>query len=73
MVEPEDVDDEENTMIDNGKTVKLTNQTYFLDVTMGSIKRGPNLNCASYYINNGGNLLCIDNKLFALGFRYNHE
>jgi len=40
---------------------------------MGSIKRGPDLNSASYYINNGGSLLSMHNKLFALGFRINNE
>ena len=69
----DDVEEEENTMVDNGQVCKLTNQSYFLDVTMGSIKRGPDLNSASYYINNGGSLLAFDNKLFALGFRVNHE
>jgi hypothetical protein len=44
-----------------------------LDVTIGSIKRGPNLNTASYYINNGGNLLCTQNNLFAQGFGINYE
>jgi len=60
-------------MIDNGQRVKLQNQSYFLDVTVGSIKRGPDLNCPSYYINNGGSLLSINNKLYALGFRVNYE
>lgn len=73
MTEQEEGDEDENTMCDNGQLVKLTNQSFFLDVTMGSIKRGPDLNSSSYYINNGGSLLCLDNKLFALGFRFNHE
>lgn len=73
MIESEANEEDENLMVDNGQVVKLTNQSYFLDVTMGSIKRGPDLNSASYYINNGGNLLSVSNKLFALGFRFNHE
>lgn len=73
MVEPEDQEEEEHQMIDNGQRVMLTKQSYFLDVTMGSIKRGPDLNSASYYINNGGSLLSIQNKLYALGFRINYE
>ena len=60
-------------MNDNGQIVKLTDQTYFLDVTNGAIKRGPNLNNRSYYINNGGNLLSIQNKLYAQGFGINHD
>lgn len=40
---------------------------------MGTIKRGPDLNCNSYYVNNGGSLLSIHNKLYALGFRINYE
>lgn len=54
-------EDDENTMVDNGQVCRLTNQSFFLDVTMGSIKRGPDLNSASYYINNGGSLLALDN------------
>ena len=67
MIEPSEEDDENstNTLIDNGITVKLTDQSLYLDVTNGSIKRGPNLVTPSYYINNGGNLLCISNKLYA--------
>lgn len=73
MIEPEEGDDDEEKMVDNGQVVKLTDQSFFLDVTMGSIKRGPNLNSASYYINNGGSLLSAQNKLYALGFRINYE
>jgi hypothetical protein len=42
-------------------------------VTNGAIKRGPNLSNRSYYINNGGNLLSISNRLYAQGFGINHE
>lgn len=73
MIEPEENEDEENILWDNDQLVKLTSQSYFLDVTMGSIKRGPDLNCPSYYVNNGGSLLSISNKLYALGFRVNYE
>ena len=73
MIQPDEQDDDEHCMVDNDQRVKLTNQSYFLDVTMGSIKRGPDLNSASYYVNNGGSLLSISNKLFALGFRINYE
>jgi hypothetical protein len=45
----------------------------FLDVTKGSIKRGPKLVTPSYYVNNGGNLLCMQNKLYAQGFGVNHD
>lgn len=72
IVEPDD-EDEEHQMVDNGQRVKLSNQSFYLDVTMGSIKRGSDLNCHSYYINNGGSLLSISNKLYALGFRINYE
>ena len=40
-------------------------------MTVGSIKRGAELVTPSYYINNGGSLLSIDNSLYALGFRVN--
>lgn len=40
---------------------------------MGTIKRGKDLSSASYYVNNGGSLLSIANKLFSLGFRINYE
>ena len=60
-------------MIDNGQVVRLTDQSFYLDVTKGSIKRGPNLTTPSYYVNNGGNLLCMQNKLYAQGFGVNHD
>lgn len=68
MIEPEEGDEEKDLMVDNNQQVKLTDHTFFLDVTNGSIKRGPDLNNPSYYINNGGNLLSIQNKLYAQGF-----
>ena len=73
MVHPTETDDDQDHLVDNGQIVKLSNQSYFLDVTVGNIKRGPDLNCPSYYVNNGGSLLSIQNKLFALGFRVNYE
>lgn len=86
MIEHEEGEEDENAMMDNGQVVKLTDQSFFLDVTMGSIKRGPNLKAPSYYINNGGSLLAMQNNhvpsgskkyannvVFALGFRINHE
>ena len=42
-------------------------------MTKGSIKRGPDLNTPSYYVNNGGNLLCTQNKLYAKGFGINYD
>jgi len=53
--------------------VKFINQSFYLDVVKGSVKRGPDLATPSYYINNGGNLLCISNKLYAQGFGINHD
>ena len=60
-------------MNDNGKLVCLSKQSYYLDVTKGSIKRGPDLNTPSYYVNNGGNLICMQNKLYAKGFGINYD
>ena len=73
MIEPdqEQEGETESQMIDNGQVVSLTSQTYLLDVTVGSIKRGAELVTPSYYINNGGSLLSMHNKLYALGFRVN--
>ena len=68
MIENEDEENEKDTWIDNGQSLKLSDSVYFLDVTEGSIKRGVNnhnLITPSYYINNGGNLLCMQNKLYA--------
>ena len=59
MIEHQEGEEEKDTMVDNGQTVKLTDQSFYLDVTKGSIKRGPNLATPSYYVNNGGNLLCM--------------
>lgn len=73
MVEPdqEQEGESDSQMMDNDQVVSLTSQTYLLDVTVGSIKRGAELVTPSYYINNGGSLLSIDNSLYALGFRVN--
>lgn len=73
MVEPEDGDEDKYLMHDNDQEVMLTNHSFILDVTNGAIKRGADLPVPSYYINNGGNLLCIQNKLFAQGFGINHD
>jgi hypothetical protein len=59
MIEHQEGEDEQDKMVDNGQVVKLTDQSFYLDVTKGSIKRGPNLATPSYYVNNGGNLLCM--------------
>lgn len=62
MIENEEEENEKDTLIDNGQSLKLSDSVYFLDVTEGSIKRGVNnhnLITPSYYINNGGNLLCM--------------
>ena len=62
MIENEDEENEKDTWIDNGQSLKLSDSVYFLDVTEGSIKRGVNNHnfiTPSYYINNGGNLLCM--------------
>ena len=59
MIEHQEGEEEKDTMVDNGQTVKLSDQSFYLDVTKGSIKRGPNLATPSYYVNNGGNLLCM--------------
>ena len=58
MIENEDEDNDKDTLIYNGQIVKLSNQSFFLNVTKGSIKRGPNLVTPSYFTNNGGNILC---------------
>ena len=73
MIEHEDGEDDKDTMIDNGQVVKLTDQSFYLDVTKGSIKRGPNIITPSYYVNNGGNLLGMQNKLYAQGFGINYD
>ena len=69
----EGVDDEKETLNDNGQIVLLSKQSFYLDVTKGSIKRGPDLNTPSYYVNNGGNLICTNNKLYAKGFGINYD
>lgn len=66
MVEDEEADaDDDSVMVDHGQTVKLTTNTWYLDVTKGSIKSGPALTTPSYYLSNAGNLICIDNHLYA--------
>mmetsp|Transcript_7737 Transcript_7737/g.12985 ORF Transcript_7737/g.12985 Transcript_7737/m.12985 type:complete len:85 (-) Transcript_7737:646-900(-) len=66
LVEEEEDDKEgEFAMTDNGQSLKLTDASWFLDVTKGSIKRGPSLLTPSYYVSNSGSLICIDNQLYA--------
>ena len=65
--------EEQDSMNDGGQVVRLSNQSFYLDVTKGSIKRGPDLNTPSYYVNNGGSLLSIQNKLYAQGFSLNPD
>ena len=60
-------------MVDGGQVVKLSTQSFYLDVTKGSIKRGPDLQAPSYYVNNAGSLLCMQNKLYAQGFGLNQD
>jgi len=74
MIEYTDgVDSDKDTMVDNSQTVMVSKLSYYLDVTKGSIKRGPDLSTPCYYVNNGGNLLCMHNKLYAQGFGINYD
>ena len=73
MVEHKEGEDDTEVIVNQGQNVVLSDKSFYLDVTIGSIKRGPNLSTASYYINNGGNLLCTQNKLYAQGFGINYE
>ena len=73
MIEHEEGEDERDTLVDHGEVLRLSDQSFYLDVTKGSIKRGPNLKTPSYYTNNGGNLLAISNKLYAQGFGINYD
>lgn len=59
MIEHQEGDDDSDVIVNQGQNIVLSDKSYYLDVTIGSIKRGPNLSTASYYINNGGNLLCM--------------
>ena len=58
MVEHKEGEDDSEVIVNQGQNIVLSDKSFYLDVTIGSIKRGPNLSTASYYINNGGNLLC---------------
>lgn len=53
-------------MIDNGTKVSLTAQTLILDVTVGSIKSGPELATPSYFVS-GGYKMLHSNQVFAFG------
>jgi hypothetical protein len=64
---------EKFTMNDSDRLLQLCKQSYYLDVTKGSIKRGPDLNTPCYFVNNGGPLLCMQNKLYAQGFGINQD
>lgn len=60
-------------MLDNGQILKLSEQSFYLDVTKGAIKIGPNLCTPSYYFGNYGSLCCMQNKLYAQGFGINYD
>jgi hypothetical protein len=51
----------------------LSEQSFYLDVTKGAIKIGPNLCTPSYYFGNYGSLICMQNKLYAQGFGINYD
>ena len=73
IVGADDDQGEAETMHDGGGTIALTAQSFYLDVTKGSIKRGPDLVTPGYYVNNGGCLLNMQNKLYAQGFGLNQD
>lgn len=51
---------------DNGTKISLTGQSLILDVTVGSIKTGPELALPSYFIS-GGYKMLHSNQVFAFG------
>ena len=53
-------------MIDNSTKVNLTAQSLILDVTVGSIKYGPEIATPSYFIS-GGYKMLHSNQVFAFG------
>ena len=57
---------ESHEFIDHGREITLTKQTLILDVTVGSIKFGPELNTPSYFIG-GGYKLTHNNLIYAFG------
>ena len=74
MVEEDDPESENDfIMNDNGQKIRLTDASWFLDVTNGSIKNGPDLQTPSYYLANAGNMICIENHLYAQGFGINND
>ena len=52
--------------VDSGTKLTLTNQSLILDVTVGSIKYGPELNTPSYFIS-GSYKLLHQNQIYAFG------
>jgi len=53
-------------MLDNGTRVTLSAQSLILDVTVGSIKSGPELGAPSYFIS-GGYKMLHSNQVLAFG------
>ena len=51
---------------DNGTKISLTAQSLILDVTVGSIKTGPELSVPSYFIS-GGYKMLHSNDVYAFG------
>jgi hypothetical protein len=67
---PAGEDDEKNNALDNGQLVTVTKQSLHLDVTNGSIKRGPDMVNASYFTGSGSQF-AQSNVLYAFGFGLN--
>jgi hypothetical protein len=57
---------------DSANQVTTTNNCFYLNVSNGSIKSGPELMKASYYIC-GGSLVSYGNKVYAFGFASQKE
>lgn len=64
--------DDEHNKEKIAQYVATTNNCYYLNVTNGTIKRGPELMKPSFYIS-GGNMLSYANKVYAFGFASNKE
>lgn len=63
---PPQQDPQSQVLLDNGTRVNLSAQSLILDVTVGSIKSGPELGAPSYFVS-GGYKMLHSNQVLAFG------
>mmetsp|Transcript_4825 Transcript_4825/g.4479 ORF Transcript_4825/g.4479 Transcript_4825/m.4479 type:complete len:143 (+) Transcript_4825:1471-1899(+) len=64
---PKYQNEEKHEAEEKNSLYQMTNSCFYINVTNGTLKRGPDLKLQSYYTG-GGNIISYANKVFAFGF-----